>query len=57
MKELNNLVSNDLMTKHEHLLAQCSVNDGVVEKLKRNKNEIEKEIKDEYKKIVGNLKY
>lgn len=44
------------MRKHEQLLKQIKLIDGLTQKLTTNKNELEKEIKDEYSRILENLK-
>ena len=44
------------MRKHEQLLKQIKLIDGLTQKLTTNKNELEKEIKDEYSRILEILK-
>jgi hypothetical protein len=55
-KDLNSFVSKDLMVKHEKLLKQVAVLERISEDLKSNKDEIEKEIRNEYTRIIENLK-
>lgn len=55
-KHLNEFVTKDLMRKHEQLLKQVRQTEGMTEKLKSNKNELEKDIRDEYSIFLENLK-
>jgi len=50
-------LNKDLLGKQEELLKQVNCIQEVIDKLKFNKNEIETEARNEYTKLLDNLKY
>ena len=56
-KQLNEFLNNDLIAKQEEQLKQVIAIQDVIDKLKSNRNEIETEIRNEYTRLVDNLKY
>lgn len=54
---LNNIVTQNLMEKNEQLIDHLQLIERVTNQVRSNKNEIEKEIKREYIKMIENLKY
>ncbi len=56
-KHLNDFLNKDLIGKQEEQLKQVMAIQEVIDKLKSNRNEIETEIRNEYTRLLDNLKY
>ena len=54
---LNNIVTQNLLTKKDKLLDQMQLIESVAEQVKMNRNEIERQIKKEYINLLETLKY